>query len=352
MPRRVRSGLQEIILENINDAVLAIDRDGKIVIFNNLASGIFEISEDDALGKKIWEVVRFSEFNRILMATVKESEARTREQIILFPHNRLFQVKIFQARSDDSKLLGAIAILRDLSEFSKIEKAVNKYVANVSHELKTPLTSIKGYVETLLEGAYYSDPEISRKFLQVINEETNRMTRLILGMLELVSISGAQQEIVVKSLSIHPIIQDAARVLIPMAQQNNITLDFHVPEDLPHVLINEDKIKQVFINLIDNAIKFTGLNKQGSVTIEARDENKYLKIHIIDDGIGISPEHIDRIFERFYRVKEGPPAELGGTGLGLSITREIIEEHKGTITVESQVGKGTKFTITLPLAGR
>jgi two-component system, OmpR family, phosphate regulon sensor histidine kinase PhoR len=351
MPRRVRSGLQEIVLEHINDAVLAIDRDGKIVIFNALASAVFETSEETALGKKVWEIIKFSEFSRILMSTVKESDARTREQIILFPHNRLFQVRIFQARGDDSKLLGAIAILKDLSEFSKIEKAVNKYVANVSHELKTPLTSIKGYVETLLEGAYYSDPEVTRKFLQVINEETNRMTRLILGMLELVRISGAPCQIELKPHSIYPLVHDAARVLIPIAQQNNINLSFKVPEDLPPVLVNEDKIKQVFINLIDNAIKFTGLKKEGHVVIEARDENKYMRISVSDDGIGIAPEHIDKVFERFYRVKEGPPAELGGTGLGLSITREIIEEHKGKITVESEVGKGTKFTITLPLAG-
>jgi two-component system phosphate regulon sensor histidine kinase PhoR len=351
MPRRIRSGLQDIVLENINDAVLAIDKDGKVIIFNAVAEKVFETTEKHALGKKIWEIIRFSEFNRIIMAAVKEAEAKTREQIILFPHDRLFQIKVFPARWDDSKLIGAIAILRDLSEFSRIEKAVNNYVSTVSHELKTPLTSIKGYVETLLEGAYYSDPEISRKFLQVINEETNRMTRLIMGMLEMATVGGAQQKLEVKPVPIHTVINDAVHVLMPIAQQNNIRLNVCVPDDLPYVLVNEDKIKQVFINLIDNAIKFTGLLKKGEVTIEARDENKYLRVNIIDTGIGIPPEHLEKIFERFYRVKEGPSSELGGTGLGLSITRDIIEEHKGTISVESTPGKGSKFNVTLPMAG-
>lgn len=351
MPRRVKSGLQEIILESVSEAILAIDKDGKIVIFNNHAASLFGILQNDAEGKKIWEISKFSEFNKILMAAVKEQDAKTREQIILFPQNRLFQVKIFPARYEDSKLVGAIAVLKDLSEFSKIEKAVNKYVANISHELKTPLTSIKGYVETLLENAYYSDPEISRKFLHIINEETNRMTRLILSMLELATLNETKQKIERKAMSILPLINDAIRVLTPIAQQKNIILKIEVPDGLPYVLINEDKIKQVFINLIDNAIKFTGILKQGSVTVEARDENKFLRLNILDTGIGISQSHIDKIFERFYRVKEGPSAELGGTGLGLSITKEIIEEHEGTITVESEPGNGSKFSLTLPLAG-
>jgi two-component system, OmpR family, phosphate regulon sensor histidine kinase PhoR len=351
MPQRVRSGLQEIVLESINDAVLAIDREGKIVIFNNGASEAFGVSQDRAVGKKVWDVVKFSEFNKIIMAAVKESDAKAREQIILFPHNRLFQTKIFPARWEETKLLGAIAILKDISELGKIEKAVNQYVANISHEFKTPLTSIKGYVETLLEGAYYNDPEISRKFLQVINEETNRMTRLILSMLELATLGGDQKKTELKALSIHPLINDAVRVLMPIAQQKNIEIKIEVPEDLPAVLINEDKIKQVIINLLDNAIKFTGLLNEGMVTIEGRDESRFLRINVIDTGVGIAPEHREKIFERFYRIKEGPAAELGGTGLGLSITREIIEEHQGTIAVESTPGMGSKFSITLPLAG-
>jgi two-component system, OmpR family, phosphate regulon sensor histidine kinase PhoR len=351
MPQRVRSGLQEIVLENINDAVVAIDREGKVVIFNAGAAEAFGVPQEKAKGNKVWDVVKFSEFNKIIMAAVKESDAKMREQIILFPHNRLFQIKIFPARWEESKLLGAIAILKDISELGKIEKAVNQYVANISHEFKTPLTSIKGYVETLLEGAYYNDPEISRKFLQVINEETNRMTRLILSMLELATLGGDQKKAEMKAASIHPLISDAVRVLMPIAQQKNIAIRLEVPEDLPSVLINEDKIKQVIINLLDNAIKFTGLLSEGEIVIEGRDENRFLRINVIDTGIGIAPEHKERIFERFYRIKEGPAAELGGTGLGLSITREIIEEHKGVITVESELGKGSKFSITLPLVG-
>lgn len=350
MPRRIRSGLQEIVLENINDAVIAIDKDGKVVIFNKMASQVFNTPQGDALGKKVWEVLKFSQFNKILMQTVKEQDAKAREQIILFPDNRLFQIRIFRARQEDSKLLGAIAILKDLSEFSRIEKAVNSYVANISHELKTPLTSIKGYVETLLESAYYSNPDISQRFLHIINEETNRMTRMIMSMLQMVSMESGQDKLELTAKPVLPLIENAVKVLHPIAQQKNIDITLEVPGDLPPVLVNEDKIKQAFINVIDNAIKFTGLVQPGTVTIEARDEDKHLRVNFIDTGIGIDPKHKEKIFERFYRVKEGPSAELGGTGLGLSITREIIEEHHGTISVESQPGKGTKVSITLPMA--
>ncbi|MDQ7826279.1 MAG: ATP-binding protein [Candidatus Eremiobacteraeota bacterium] len=350
MPRRVESGLQEIALENINDAVLAIDKNGKIVLLNRIAAELFKVTQEEAIGKKVWDVVRFSEFNKILMTQVKDSNAKTREQMILFPHNQLFQMKIFPARTLEDKLLGAIAILRDLSELSRIEKAVNQYVATISHELKTPLTSIKGYVETLLEEAYYTNPEISRKFLQIINDETNRMTRLIVSMLELATMGADKKKPHLKPMAISPLINDAVRVLTPIAQQKNITFEIQVPEDLPRVIADEDKIKQVFINVIDNAIKYTGILKKGTVKVEARDENKSLRINIIDTGIGIPEEHQGKIFERFYRVKDGPSSELGGTGLGLSITKEIVEECNGTIHVESQPGKGSKFTIILPLA--
>lgn len=350
MPRRIRSGLQDIALEHINDAIIAIDRDGKVIIFNRIASQIFSIPQKEAEGKSIWDVLKFSQFNKILMQTVKEPDAKAREQIILFPDNRLFQIRIFRAKQEESKLLGAIAVLKDLSELSRIEKAVNKYVANVSHELKTPLTCIKGYVETLLEGSYYSNPEIIQRFLHIINEETNRMTRLILGMLQMATLESGQGKTELKAASIYPLLSDAAKVFQPVAQQKNIEIQLEVPEDLPPVIINPDKIKQVFINIIDNAIKFTGLMKKGTVRIEARDESKHLRINIIDTGIGIEEKHLDKIFERFYRIKEGPSAELGGTGLGLAITKEIVEEHKGTITAESQPGKGSKFSITLPLA--
>ena len=349
MPRKELK-LQDIIVNNLEDAAVAVDKNGTLKLLNQQASKIFNISQQNAIGKKIWDVISFSEFNKLLLSVMRVQNNTFLEKIVILNHNRPFQIKFFRAISPEERTIGAIALLRDLSDFARIEEALNNYVANISHELKTPLTAIKGYVETMLESSYASEPEISKKFLQIINDETNRMTRLIMSMLDMSRNDSKVSLIELIPVSVKKVLDTAINLFRSVAEQKNITFIADLPDDLPMVSATEDHLKQIFINLIDNAVKYTGINKSGQIKIDAIDAGKYLKISITDSGIGISQEYMPHLFERFYRVQEGPAAQLGGTGLGLSITKKLIEEMSGTIEIKSEPGNGTKVTFSLLLS--
>jgi len=347
MPKKVQGKLTEILLENLIDAVIGIDKSGRIRIFNPMASQLFHIPPQEALEKKIWDVFRVTDFTRALISMVKESTATPREQVILFPGERIFLSQLIPVRSEDGRLQGAVAILKDMTTLRQMEQEMTQFVGTVSHELKVPLTSIKGFVETLLEGAY-SDAPVCKKFLQIINEETNRLARLIVSLLHVSAGPSQEGQLDRKPMELDRLVENVVGLLRPIAGEKNLTLCLRAPEGLPLVPVDEDKMKQVFMNLLDNAIKFTGILKQGEVAVELTKERKGIRIKVIDTGIGIPPEEQDRIFERFYRVKEGPAAELGGTGLGLSITRQIVEAHGGTISLTSAPGEGSTFSFLLP----
>jgi two-component system phosphate regulon sensor histidine kinase PhoR len=347
MPKKVQGKLTEILLENLIDAVIGIDKSGRIRIFNPMASQLFALAASEALDRKIWDVFRVTDFTRALISMVKESSAAPREQVILFPGERIFLSQLIPVRSEDGRLQGAVAILKDMTTLHQMEKDMTQFVGTVSHELKVPLTSIKGFVETLLEGAYTDGP-VCRKFLQIINEETNRLARLIVSLLNVSSGSGGEDRLEKKPIEIDKLIGGVVGLLQPIAAEKNLTLTLRAPEELPLVPADEDKIKQVIMNLLDNAIKFTGIMKEGSVIVELLRERKGIRVRVIDTGIGIPEEEHDKIFERFYRVKEGPAAELGGTGLGLSITKQIVEAHGGNLSLESAPGRGSTFSFLLP----
>lgn len=347
MPKKVQGKLTEILLDNLIDAVIGIDKQGKIRIFNPMASQLFNIPEKDALEKKIWDVFRVTDFTRALIGIVKESGSTSKEQVILFPGERVFLSQLIPVRTEDGRIQGAVAILKDMTTIRQMEQDMTQFVANVSHELKVPLTSIKGFVETLLEGAYADGP-VCRKFLQIINEETNRLARLIVSLLNVSSGPAQERPLELKPLELGRLLGGIVDLLKPIAAQKNLALEMDVPDDLPIVPADEDKIKQVIVNLLDNAIKFTGILKKGSVRVEVTKERKGVRVKVCDTGIGIPPEEHEKIFERFYRVKEGPAAELGGTGLGLSISKQIVEAHGGAIALESAPEKGSTFSFLLP----
>jgi two-component system phosphate regulon sensor histidine kinase PhoR len=351
MGRRSSGKMLEAIVENLREAAIGIEKDGKVVVINSQGREILCDSDVDPVGRKIWDIMEMNDFIRELVALVKQSNPQPLEQIISFPGNKVFLAKMIPVPGTDGRIVGAISILADVTEIQRMEKTVNEFVAKVSHELKTPLTSIKGFVETLLEGAL-SNPEITRRFLQVINEETNRLTRLVINLLDLTKAirengSGYTPAHINTSL----FISEAVRLFEPIANEKGLILSCEVPGDLPSIDANPDRLRQVIINLVDNAIKYTGVKGPGgSVRITALPNGQYLRVGVIDSGIGIPPDEKDLVFEKFYRVQKGLASQLGGTGLGLSITREIIESHGGKIELESIPGEGTKFFFTLPVS--
>jgi two-component system phosphate regulon sensor histidine kinase PhoR len=239
---------------------------------------------------------------------------------------------------------GALAILHDVTQLERLERVRKDFVANVSHELRTPLAAIRGYAETLLDGAI-DDRENNRKFLEIIMRQATRLTNIaadLLTLSELESNAGAGQPHLV---SVSAALESALRTVEPSAQARGITLK---ADKIDEVKVNgrELRLEQVFVNLLDNAIKFSRPN--GEVLIEVQPVDGKARITIADSGIGIPSEDLPRIFERFYRVDKARSRDVGGTGLGLSIVKHVLEQMGGTVAVSSRLGEGSRFTIVVP----
>jgi len=239
---------------------------------------------------------------------------------------------------------GALAILHDVTELERLERVRKDFVANVSHELRTPLTAIRGYAETLLDGAL-EDHEHNRRFVEIIQAQATRLTNIasdLLTLSELESNAAAAQP---HPVSIRASLESALRTVEPAARVRGVRLQVGNATDLM-VMGHELRLEQVLVNLLDNAVKFN--RPGGEVRVETSRQDAKACIVISDTGIGIPSEDLPRIFERFYRVDKARSREMGGTGLGLSIVRHVIGQMDGTVSVESQLGSGAKFTITFP----
>ncbi len=234
-------------------------------------------------------------------------------------------------------------VIQDITDIRKLETMRKDFVSNVTHELNTPLTSIRGFVDTLKHGAI-GDEKIANRFLDIIDIETERLSLLIQDILSLSAIENTGQDKDIAVYEIGEIIEEVLDILELKIKEKNIKIVTDVKEGVTY-RCNRDRIKQLFINLLDNAIKYT---EKGQVGITCCEDEQGIKIDIWDTGIGIEEEHIPRLFERFYRVDKGRSRNMGGTGLGLSIVKHIVELYKGHIEVISHVGKGSRFTIHLP----
>ena len=249
-------------------------------------------------------------------------------------------------RRPNKGFTGMIAVLHDVTEQEKLEQARKEFVANVSHELRTPLTTIKSYLEALDEGAV-DDPALAHRFIGVIRNETERMIRLVSDLLQLSRLDSGKALIVREPVHVPDMLEEVADRFSFQLQQKQISIDIRVDPGVGEVMLDRDQIDQVLDNLVSNSIKYT--SEGGSIEIQARMSDKeWLEITIADNGIGIPKKDLHRIFDRFYRVDKARSRSMGGTGLGLSIAREIVKAHGGTITLESELNRGTRVTFALP----
>jgi two-component system phosphate regulon sensor histidine kinase PhoR len=241
---------------------------------------------------------------------------------------------------------GTILVFHDLTRLKQLERTREEFVANVSHELRTPLSLIKGYVETLLDGAR-NNPEVSERFLRIIERNTQRLDLLIQDLLTISALESGRVKLNLQPVALRPL---AEKILADLKKPAEAK-DVHLVNELPDLTVTGDasRLEQVFANLVDNAIKYG--RAQGTVTVGGRkaDANK-IEVFVRDDGPGIPPESLDRIFERFYRVDKARSREQGGTGLGLSIVKHIVQNHGGEAWAKSESGKGATFFFTLPAA--
>ncbi|HMC83181.1 MAG TPA: ATP-binding protein [Candidatus Polarisedimenticolia bacterium] len=279
-------------------------------------------------------------------AALSADESIAREFTLPGSRGRSIRASLASIR-EGGRQMGAVAVFHDVTELRRLETVRREFVANVSHELRTPLTAIRGYAETLKDGGL-GDSGQAAEFVEVIHRNTLRLQSLIEDLLDLSSIEQGQARISLGPVSLREVAAQADAVIRPAAERKGQSLRFDLPADVPDPIADRDRLAQVLINLLDNAVKFTP--EKGSITFTARHADGRVVLAVADTGAGIPPDEVDRIFERFYRVDRSRDRREGGTGLGLAIAKHLVQAMGGAIEVKSVPGSGTTFRLTFPAA--
>jgi two-component system phosphate regulon sensor histidine kinase PhoR len=342
---------QEAVLGSMMEGVLAIDARQRILGINRAAADLLGLDVEDAVRRPLQEVVRNPDLRRFALLAIDCRDPVEDDLVLRGPRDRTIRLRGTALR-DMSGEGGAVIVLNDVTDVQRLENVRRDFVANVSHELKTPIASIKGFVETLLDGAA-DDPVDNRRFLQIVAKQADRLAAIIE---DLLALSRIEQSEGAGTLPLEPTrIADVLTAVIgecaPRAAEKSIRLVTACEDDLT-AEVNPPLLEQALINLADNAIKYSDDGRTTTIdaVAEGVDGTAQLVLSVRDEGRGIAPEHLPRLFERFYRVDSARSRALGGTGLGLSIVKHIAQAHGGTVTVESTIGVGTTFTMRLPLA--
>lgn len=333
------------VLKSISHGILVIDIYGNVILINDEARKIIKSkTRGNEEGKNIKQVINveaiLKEIERYVGSKESENNSLTLED------ETVYKIKIDPVYLQNSKnaIIGSIINIEDITEIVKLENMRKDFVANVSHELKTPLTSINGFVETLIMNENL-DVDKRNRFLAIIKKESDRLKRLIEDILLLSSIEN-KNNLVTENILLYDVFKEVYEMINYIAKDKNINISYNFEDEKIVVEAYGDYIKQLFLNLIDNAVKYTPPG--GEVTINQYTKYDEIVIEIIDNGVGIPKEDIDKIFQRFYRVDKARSRSVGGTGLGLAITKHIVNSLKGRICVESEFQKGSKFIVTLP----
>lgn len=329
----------ETVLNSIENGIIAVDSKMSIIMLNEKAKQLLNLS-DKALTNNVLIASRNSMLEAMLIKCINEKTSFRQE--VDYRDKKLLYILAPIIR--DNNLAGAVAVIEDVTEIRKLESVRSDFAANVSHELKTPLTIIKGFVDTLKDGAI-NDKEKSEKFLDIISIETERLTRLISDILYLSEIESESINVEMKKLDLSEPAHEVINLLSNAAKDKNIELKVEIESNV-FILGNKDRIKQLALNLIDNAIKYTNAGGQVTVSVYKKEDKAYIAVK--DNGIGIAKEHIGRLFERFYRTDKSRSRDLGGTGLGLAIVKHIALTHNAHVTAQSEIGVGTTFIIEFP----
>ncbi len=333
------------ILESMTEGVLVVDTEQKILLVNSALCGLFGVRKELVEGKHYWEIFRDPDVNQMVQECLDKQKGSQKELDFLLTKS-IFDIHVspvFAAK----EFIGIVAVFRDMTPFKEFDRMRTEFVANVSHELKTPLTSILGFVETLKEGAI-DDKENSQKFLSIIEAQSKKLNTLIEDLLLLSRIESSNEPLKKETIRVMDILDKLAETFEPLLKETKNSLKAAVEPKGLKIQAEPSSFERALSNLIDNAIKYSPAGSQ--VSVEARGDTGSVTVSIKDNGIGIPEADLPRIFERFYRVDKGRTRESGGTGLGLSIVKHIIERHGGSIRVQSVPQKGSTFTITLPLS--
>ncbi len=330
------------ILKTMRECVIVVGGDTRIVASNQAAYTAFGRRNGALEDKRLSEVVRDLTLHEAFRKALEEGASSDIELEIPSHERRKYDVHIAPIEFEKTK--GAIGIFYDITQIERLEKVRQEFLSNVSHELRTPLTSILAFVETLEDGAI-NDEENNRRFLKVIRKNAQRMHHLIDDILELSFIESGGITLAPKSVNLHSLVEEIFTNLSGKAKEQRVKLKNEIPKET-FVFADAVRLEQMLTNLVDNAVKFNV--KAGSVTADFARKDERDIISIADTGEGISAEHLQRIFERFYRTDRARSREIGGTGLGLAIVKHLARLHGGEVSVASNLGKGSIFSVELP----
>jgi len=336
----------EAVLSSMEEGVIAIDRDEKIISINQAAARMFKSNPSDLEQRSIQEVIRNPELQKIVKSVLRSGDHTEGDIVLYQDEESILNIQTTSLRGEGEDFIGILIVLNDVTRLRRLENMRKEFVSNVSHEIKTPLTAIKGFVETLSHGAM-DNPDEAKRFLNIIEKHVKRLVALIEDLMRLSVIEQRDKSegIKLEEGKIRSVIKTAVQVCQAKAEAKNIKVNLICSEDIS-AKIDTQLFEQAAVNLLDNAIKYS--EEAGLVQLEAIITDTELCISFKDYGIGIPKEHLPRLFERFYRVDKARSRKLGGTGLGLAIVKHIIQTHRGYVTVESNPGKGSNFVIHLP----
>ena len=350
MARRLKSQLGTITsernklattLKNMADGVIMTDQEGIVVLANPAVANLFRFQGKTVIGCSFIEVVRDHEIDNV----VKHCRKTRQEQNIQLESNTAKRfLRVFAIPLINGKLNGILVMFQDLTELRALQTMRREFVGNVSHELRSPLAVIKAIVETLEEGAI-NDDSVARDFLTRVHGEVDRMTQMVAELTELSRIETGQAELKREPVNLNTLIEEVIARLNPQAERQKVALPTALRPDLPEVCVDRERMQQVIINLVHNAIKFTPPGGKAVISTETNADS--VMVSVADTGIGIAREYLPRVFERFFKADKA--RSEGGTGLGLAIAKHIVQAHGGAIWADSQEGKGSTFSFSLPL---
>jgi two-component system phosphate regulon sensor histidine kinase PhoR len=333
------------VLGSMVEGVAVIGGDERVLFCNHAFCQSVDARLESCQGRPLIEVVRHTDLLGVIRRALREGGTTHGEVAFAADRPRTFAVTVAPVRSEAHT--GVVLVLHDISDLRRLERVRRDFVANVSHEFKTPLTAIQGFAETLLGGAL-EDAQNSRRFLEIIRDHAARLGRLTDDLLKLSQMEAGKVELDLRPLAVADLIDSCVETARLKAAHKQLALIVDVAPALPAVRADSIRLREVLQNLLDNAVQYTPAG--GRITVRAVKHNGEVSVSVADTGIGIPRLELDRIFERFYRVDAARSREAGGTGLGLSIARHLVEAHGGRISVDSEVGRGSTFTVVLPAA--
>lgn len=341
----------ESVIANMISGIIVIGRDDNIIIMNKAAEGILGMPADRVIGNAFDRLQQSLPFEQLVYNCIEKGEHVRDEIVLYYPEEKTIDLHIIPLVLDAPKSAGLVIVLHDITAIRKLERMRSEFVANVSHELKTPIAAVKGFAETLLNGSV-QDQATTESFLQIIYDESERLNRLIGDILELSKIETKQEPLQPVPIQMDSFLHSIVEMMMPQAKGKQISIELETPTDI-YIEGDEDKLRQVFLNLLSNAINYTPEHGSVHVSLKTKGEQDgdydHIVVSVKDTGIGIPRKDLPRIFERFYRVDKARSRGSGGTGLGLSIVKHLVELHRGSIRVESALGYGSIFTVELPV---